>query len=244
MLINASILANQCVTGALFRQSALETTANAVKSLRDGDSKPRVDTRNDRPSNGIKVDQPVGGRRSSIKLMRGRISRSSIQIANGIKRSNAVAILTNIRLIFFNISVFLRGFAYFACLVNLVALCVDSGISKVDAAFLLSIMGICSGIARLSHGIIIDKKLITALHFQSLAQVIAAISCILIGISSTFVTMTIFVIVFGTSSGIFLATTINALKQLVAIHLFRGAVAVYMSVQCAGGLLGVPTGGK
>ena len=260
MLISAAILANQCVIGSLYRQTNSETTANAVKLFCDDDLKPGVDSGTNRPSKEIELREhwahssfqyafygypfTDGRRRSSINMIRGHISRSSIQIANGIKRSNAVAIFKNIRFVSFSVSTFLNGFAFFGCTVHFVALCVDSGISKVDAAFLLSLMGIFGAIARLSHGIFIDKKLVSALNFLSLSKLTAGVSCILIGISPTFVTLVIFAIVFGASSGILFPTTLNAMRQIVDIHLMKGGLGIVMAVGNMGGLLGVPTTGK
>ena len=260
MLISAAILANQCVIGSLYRQTQSETSANAVKSFSRDRFNSGADLRRECLSNEIELKESQAmdlfpqaffgyllfdrRRKSSVNVIRGRISRTSIEFVNEMKHSNTLAVFKNIRLLSFYVSMFLRGFSDFASTYYFVALCIDSGITKVEASFLLSLIGLSGVITRLCHGILIDKKLITALHFQSLAQLTAGIGCMLIGISSNFATLVIFAIVFGASSGVFLTTTVNAMREIVDINQLKGSFGIVTLAICLGGLLGIPASGE
>ena len=94
MLITAAILANQCVIGSLYQQTNSETTANAVKLFCDDDLKSEVGSGTKQSSKEIDLREhwahssfqyafygypfTEGRRRSSINVIRGHISRSSI----------------------------------------------------------------------------------------------------------------------------------------------------------------------
>ena len=255
MLISAAILANQCVIGSLYGQTKSETTANAVKSFSRDRLNSGVDLRSEiqlKESHVLGLFRQAffgylfvnGTKKSNIKTISGSISRSSKKLANEIRHSNTLAIFKNIRLLSFCVSMFLRGFADFASAYYFVALCIDSGITKVEAAFLLSLIGLSGVITRLCHGILIDKKLITAFHLQILAQLTAGIVCLLVGIYSTFSTLVIYAIVFGASSGVFLTTTINAMREIVDTHLLKGGFGIVTTAVCVGGLIGIPASGK
>lgn len=255
MLISAAILANECVIGSLYQQTKSETTANAVKSFPRDRLNSGVDLRNEiklKESHVLGLFRQAffgyllvnGTKKSNIKTISGHITKSSKNLANEIKHSNTLAIFKNIRLLSFYVSMFLRGFADFASTYYFVALCIDSGITKVEASFLLSLTGLSGVITRLCHGILIDKKLITAFHLQSSAQLTAGIACLLVGIYSTFSTLVVFAIVFGASSGVFLATTINAMREIVDTHLLKGGFGIVTAAVCVGGLIGIPASGK
>ena len=258
MLITAGIIANQCAVGALFRRNNAEKAANVAHLCSTLDHKFHMFE--DRTSEGnyfsqSKEVQVIRDKISTKNLNRCDISIKDKQLtltvkqriigwATQLKYSNTVTLLRNTRLQFYSVSTFLRGFAYFAAMVHFVALCVDKSISKTDAAFLLSLMGICSFAARLSQGIFIDRKLITPLHLQSLALIAAGFSCVFVAIYPIFVMLVTFAVIFGVSSGIFNATVPSAIRQILDIHQVKGGIGITMMTESIGGLVGVPLIGK
>ncbi|XP_072030544.1 monocarboxylate transporter 12-like [Amphiura filiformis] len=273
MLISAGIVANVCVIGALFRKTKSEQKSNRSCSEKSVDIKvTSKETNQDYISQDSTEDSytdscsseenyycchqehvnyviPIDEKNmpdDEIKVfVKDGIGISCVQIKNNLIHSDVISLLLNTRLLFFNISVFLRGFAYFSSMVHFVALCVTNDISKTDATFLLSLMGICGASSRLSHGIFIDKKLITALHLHSLTLVIGGLSCFLIAISTSFATVTVFAVVFGTTAGVFHAVVPVAIRQILLevnqLNMVKGGLGIAMAVACTGGLIGVPT---
>ena len=256
MLITAGIIANQCVVGALFRRNKSEKAANLANSCSKLDNKFHTFKDRTPEENDISKEMQVTGDKISSKNLNRcyasiKDERLTVTVKDRIigwvkqlKKSNTVTLLRNVRLQSFSISTFLRGFAYVSAMVHFVALCVDNGISKTDAAFLLSLMGIGSFTAPLSQGIFIDRKLITPLNLQSLALITAGISCVLVAIHPIFVTLVAFVVIFGVSSGIFNATVPSAIRQILDIHQVKGGIGITLMVESIGGLLGVPLIGK
>ena len=255
MLVISGIMANQCVTGALYRKTSSEATANATKSGPVDHTRPDEQSSTEttqraffgylsieskrKPSIGARI------RKTSSEVALG-IRRTSIQVADGITRSNTIAILKNVRMVSFNVAVFLRGFGFFASMVHFVALCIDNDISLSKSALLLSVIGISGAAVSLTHGIVLDKKLITPLQLLSLSLLTAGVSCILIAIWQNFPILVAFSILFGATSSIFHAVTPSGIRQIldVDVHLIKGSLGLAMTVAAAGGLIGIPIMGK
>ncbi|XP_072046943.1 monocarboxylate transporter 12-like [Amphiura filiformis] len=77
---------------------------------------------------------------------------------------------------------------------------VNLGMSKTDAAFLFSIVGISGAIGRLGHGPILDKKIMTPFQFASLMLGISGTSCLLGSLARSYAVFVVFSATLGFST--------------------------------------------
>ncbi len=249
MLITSGIIANIAVVGALYRKTPREKEAN--KRL---DKSPEYCKKSKLPYGAHGKEQHPKcneictthsaqmDKTNDLKLDICDTSRRGTfhQITNEVRSSKMISLVRNCRFMLFLVSILLRGFANYAADVHFASICVSNGLSKQDATFLLSLMGICGTVARLSHGILIDRGFITPLHLLSLALFIGGAVCVFIAIYTSFVTLVIFVTIFGTVSSVFCAIVPVAIRQILPVDQVKNGYALNMTVACTGGLLGIP----
>ena len=91
----------------------------------------------------------------------------------------------------------------------------DTGTSELNAAYLLSAIGIGSCVTRITHGFIIDHRILNASVLTSLAYFVCGVSCILTPVSDEYPVLAVFAVLIGLSSGVYNSTIPTVAKEYV-----------------------------
>ncbi|XP_072013644.1 monocarboxylate transporter 13-like [Amphiura filiformis] len=124
-------------------------------------------------------------------------------------------LLKNFYFVLLLIGYFLHGIAYNIFLMFISARAVNTGISELNAAYLLSAIGVSSIVSRLTHGYIIDYHIMSASVLTALAYAIAGISSLLNPVSDSYPLLICLSVVIGLTSGVFNSTVPIIAKEYV-----------------------------
>ena len=139
---------------------------------------------------------------------------------------------------------FLYGISIAVILLYTAARAEHAGISHFHSAMLLSIMGICSFLSRITHGYIIDYKLMTATVLTATAYGVGAISLSVNPLVHTYEGLAVLSALVGLSSGVFNSTGPIVAKEYVGLQKLSGAVGwIHLGVG-TGVILGSYIAGK
>ena len=142
------------------------------------------------------------------------------------------------------VSVTFHGFSYFAALMYFVSNAIDLGIPKTEAAFLLSIFGICGTVGRLFYGPVIDKNIMSPFYFGSLLLGISGSSCLLGALARSYVALAIFAAVLGFSSCTYHAMYPLLLRDVVGVNNFKKMFGVTVILMHVATIAALPLMGK
>ena len=138
--------------------------------------------------------QPQRMKRSTVNQT---LKKHSKAVVKSYKIVLSIRFLMMVVLVAFNI-----GFGYYSALLYFASNAIDLGVSKTDAAFLLSVFGIAGTIGRATHGQIVDKKLLTLFQLSSLVMGVSGITCIIGSFAKSYGALMAFAIVLGLSTNI------------------------------------------
>ena len=94
---------------------------------------------------------------------------------------------------------------------------IDLGIPKTDAAFLLSIFGICATIGRWVWGPIIDKKFLSPFDLGGVILFIGGSVCILGSLAKLYIHLVILAAVLGLTSGSYIVFYAMTFRDVVGV---------------------------
>ncbi|XP_072036799.1 monocarboxylate transporter 12-B-like [Amphiura filiformis] len=138
------------------------------------------------------------------------------------------------------ISPFFSGLSYYAALLYFVSNAINLGIPKPDAAFLLSIMGICGIIGRLCCGPILDKKIFTPCQFFSLMGGISGASCLLGTLARSYAWLVVFAAILGLTSSICNMMYVLIVRLVVGMKHVKKAFGITVILYNIASLTGIP----
>ncbi|WAR15037.1 MOT9-like protein [Mya arenaria] len=118
----------------------------------------------------------------------------------------------------FMVSSFLYSLGYYVPYIYLPDTAIEFGIEKLDAVWLLSVIGITNTIARVLFGFLSDRKWINRLFLYSAALVICGCSTVVAPFMSSFGSLVVYSILFGTFSGVTVSLTSVLLADIVGIE--------------------------
>lgn len=140
----------------------------------------------------------------------------------------------------FAISVMMFGFGYASCLSYFIPRAIqDVKIPELDAAFLLTILGICSLAARLSNGFIVDMGWITPLKFFCLSCFVCAVSSFCTPFTHTYVGSLICAGLFGLASGVANPMLAMVSRELVGQKVMASALGIVLLFNGIGSVFGI-----
>ncbi|XP_022098550.1 monocarboxylate transporter 13-like isoform X2 [Acanthaster planci] len=119
---------------------------------------------------------------------------------------------------------FCGRFTYMGWLIYLIPHAIEKGISPIDATFLASVAGVTNIIARASHGVLVDRKCLTATQLLAVAAILAAVSLLLDPVLNTFNTLTAASLAYGLASGIYFPISVVVVKEAVNPAKFANAL--------------------
>ena len=153
-------------------------------------------------------------------------------------------LLRNLRCNCLFLANFLFVLAYTAIMQFLVAKAVHVGISDLRAAFLVSLIGISSVIARLTHGYIVDYHIMTGTLLSAITCLISAVYCVLNPLYDNYVYLATLSVVFGLSTGVTNALVVVTAKEYAGIQRISGAIGIILIVSGSGVFVGPYITGK
>ncbi|XP_077866034.1 monocarboxylate transporter 12-like [Saccoglossus kowalevskii] len=141
------------------------------------------------------------------------------------------------------ISIFMSGFGYLVAMALYIAKAVSVGIPRINASFLMTIMGVCSIVGRSSHGWLIDLGHLPPMAVFAANLILGGLSLIFVQASSSYILYAVMVGVFGFATGIFMALGAVCLKANVQLKYFSSAMGWYLFHLGLGSLIGPPVAG-
>ncbi|XP_072046753.1 monocarboxylate transporter 12-like [Amphiura filiformis] len=249
MLICSGILGNLCVFAALFRMSKAEKKSMlgfrpeiVWESENKEDSMSNDEIGNDRSKRRIKSEMTQLSRKPSKR--RHSVAQNVRRHSSAFVKSYTSVLSIRFVMICLVYSFFV-GFGYFASIMFFVSNAVNLGVSKRDAAFLFSIVGIGGAIGRLGQGPILDKKSMTPFQFASLMLGISGTSCLLGSLARSYPALAIFsaTLGFSTSAGnvvfplmVRAVVGVNHVKKIFGVGIIIGQCGAIISLPLIGRL--------
>ncbi|XP_071943786.1 uncharacterized protein [Antedon mediterranea] len=121
---------------------------------------------------------------------------------------------------------------------HIVARGISEGVDPFAATFLLSGVGVTSMISRATHGMIIDRGIVSAVRLYTLALAIIGILTLLSLLCNSFATFLIYTVCFGMVSGICQCAFVPIVRASVPSRMLGGAIAWLNLFRGFGSLLG------
>ncbi len=246
-LITAAYLGNICVSGALYRKPKYEYTVlrrrSTIESFKFEERERRASIRR---ASKASMQGSVSSRRSVtsipvIKKTKKRMGRTCTAITDFFQFP---LMKDNPRFLMMCVLSFCYAIGYTSATFYLVPRAVAVGISKLEASFLMSIMGICSLIARCTHGMLVDKGWISAAYLDAIAYTVCGLASILSVFAKDYITSIVFSVFYGTTSGIFNSLYPVVTKDFVGTEKLSDAIGVMHLILGCGSLMGVYFLGK
>ncbi|XP_022080683.1 uncharacterized protein LOC110973841 [Acanthaster planci] len=258
LLIEAAIVANVVMMGALFRPAAwFKSRLRIQNDFKDDDAVRRLDDgqlATDQDGKGIGGSGEDKSSDSEISEFSSEIEDSrkisAIQVGNdggctsksSRRTSRRKSILTQTNtpamLAMFVACVFHTA-GYSGVSVHVVNQAVSSGMTTQQASFLLSCVGIGSLVGRLTHGWFLTRKYITPSWMYSLTLVVSLAATITLPLTTTFRGKIPSATAVGFCSGVYFSLVAVILRELVGIRYL--GVAFGISLFCSG--VGTTLGG-
>ena len=246
-LITAAYLGNICVSGALYRKPKYEYTVlrrrSTMESFKFEERERRASIRR---ASKAELRSSVSSRKSissipAVKKTKKTVGRTCTTITDFLQFP---LMKENPRFLMMCVLSFGYAIGYTSATFYLVPRAVAVGISKLEASFLMSVMGICSLVARLTHGMLVDKGWICAAYLDAIAYGICGVASILSVFAKDYVTSMIFSVVYGTTSGVFNSLYPVVTKDFVGTERLSDAIGVMHFILGIGSLMGVYFLGK
>lgn len=243
-LITAAYLGNICVSGALYRKPKFEYTVlrrrSTIESFKFEDRERRASER--RASRASLRTSVTSNRRKSISSLPG-VKKTKKQMGTTFQTVTDFLQIPlmkdNPRFLMMCVLSFFYAIGYTSATFYLVPRAVNVGISKLEASFLMSIMGICSLCTRLTHGMLVDKGLISAAYLDAIAYAVCGVASLLSVFANDYMTSMVFSVVYGMSSGIFNSLYPVVTKDFVGTEKLSDAIGVMHFILGIGSLIGV-----
>ncbi|OWF56683.1 monocarboxylate transporter 7-like [Mizuhopecten yessoensis] len=119
----------------------------------------------------------------------------------------------------------------------------EAGISKTDAALLVSVIGIANTIGRVVFGWMADQKWVNRLMLYSTALTICGIATALSPLSNSFEYLLVYAAVFGAFIGVYVGLTSVVLVDLLGLDKLTSAFGLLLMFQGVATLIGPPIAG-
>ncbi|XP_063958070.1 monocarboxylate transporter 13-like isoform X2 [Lytechinus pictus] len=151
-------------------------------------------------------------------------------------------IWTNRHVALFYTSIVFVSFGYYSSLVYMTARSVyDLGVTKQDASYVLSTMGISSMLSRIAHGPLLDRKIISVFHLAPIALTISGLSSLFNPLANSYILQHLLAISFGIGSGAFNGLCPMLLRSLVDSSIVASSFGLYVMITGFGNLIGTFT---
>ncbi|XP_052784920.1 monocarboxylate transporter 12-like isoform X2 [Mya arenaria] len=143
----------------------------------------------------------------------------------------------------FMVSSFFYGLGYYVPYIYLPDTAIEFGIKKLDAVWLLSVVGIANTIARVLFGFLSDRKWVNRLFLYSTALVICGCSTVAAPFMSSFWSLVMYSILFGTFSGVTVSLNSVLLADIVGIEKLSDAFGMASFISGISVFAGPPIAG-
>ncbi|XP_077977636.1 monocarboxylate transporter 12-like [Glandiceps talaboti] len=267
MMIVGGINANVLVCGALMRP--LNTTKRARKSLpkqnymkRQRNNKPITSDHVDGTSHLINKAIPSSEHMCNIDSETNNLNMSKqacvntenresqkqrkslkLKVRSAVSQLRLKLFVENTTLSIICVAQFLEGFGFMITLSFLVSRAVSSGITKLNADLLLTVYGSVGLVARLCHGVIIDRKIVSPTRLLGLGVGIFGVAALTIPLTNVYGVLAVMAGVIGLCAGVYQSLVPVAIRECVGDKDMGTAVGWDFFAMGIGSLLGPPAAG-
>ncbi|XP_006009537.1 monocarboxylate transporter 13-like isoform X2 [Latimeria chalumnae] len=132
---------------------------------------------------------------------------------------------------------------YFMPYVHLVAHGSSLGLTKYEAAFVISLTSITDTVARLFSGWLADLKLLRTTHFLFIWNTLTGLSLILLPFGKTYTSLVALGLLYGFCAGGLVPVFFGVVTDLVGVSRVLNGTGLSVMMMSVGGLLGPPLSG-
>ena len=244
LLILAGLLANIGICGALYRPTMLEYKGK-LQSSAAADKPSRITNGANKQTDAVMNGAPLEKEYSETQSKMGDSDTVAMfpgSACMAVGRTFLGAFdFTLFRNFYFDlllISYLLQGLAYIIVIQYLPVRAVHAGISELNAAYLISAIGISSGVARLTHGYLIDYHILSASALTALSHFVSGLACALNPITDNYGVLVTLSVLTGLSSGVYNSTNALLAKEYIGLQRIAGGVGFTFFMIGAGVILG------
>ncbi|XP_077984781.1 monocarboxylate transporter 3-like [Glandiceps talaboti] len=244
--IFAGLAANLTVCAVIMKPSEKKNKDISSDQVPDGDT-PDVeqDDETPRPRDGLDIFPGTGEEREGLPTeCTNEHKNGNSSIIDKNEKSTLVSKLTGFHLlrkypllICVNLGAFLFSVAHAINIVFIVVRAVDTGISPLMAAILITIKACGNMIGRLIHGWFVDRRLISPFGLMALAATVQFIATVSFMFSPNFGLMVVCCIFLGLALGVFVPLQTVSSKAIVGMVNLPSAVGLNIAGQVFGTIL-------
>ena len=191
-------------------------------------------------------DNSVEEERAAVRLS---ISRNASVHANGLMtscvQSTGLSLLweNQVYALFLPVAL-LSGTIFGTFLAHAASVAIFNGIAALEAAFLISVVGITNMISRVAHGLLLKTGVIHQAILYALANAIGALSVLVMPSTSSYAVMIVCAAGVGLGSGTYIPLQLVIIRQMIPIHRFPGGVGMTLFSVCIGIMMSSAVSGE
>ncbi|XP_030828385.1 monocarboxylate transporter 6 [Strongylocentrotus purpuratus] len=168
-----------------------------------------------------------------------RIGRRASRVGKGVKTSCVQS--TGLSLIWENRvfacylpTALMGGAVYGTYLAHAVTCAVLKGIPRIEAAFLVSVVGLTNMIARATHGLLLNTGHVHQMFLSAFAYGLGAVAVIVAPSTDSYAVMVACAAGVGIASGIYIPLLSVIVRHMVPLHRFPGGIGMVLLSTCIG----------
>ncbi|XP_038050354.1 monocarboxylate transporter 14-like [Patiria miniata] len=164
----------------------------------------------------------------SARMEQRRPTMASIYLGHIARGSGLFLLKTRFRFSFLCLLQAVQNIAFSSVTIHFVPMTIEAGISKLDAAVLMSISGVGSLFGRLALGQLIDCKVVGSLKIYFFAVLTCGVAMVVCPSLQTFAGYLVFALVFGFMSGTYKSLSAVLIREFVGADLMPLALGIFM----------------
>lgn len=137
-----------------------------------------------------------------------------------------------------------NGPAYSVTVIYIKERALQAGVSEIQSALLISVIGLSGLVARAGHGHLIDKKIIHPAKMFCFANFLAGIAAPFIAISEHYAMFLLCATCVGFGAGLYIALNIYLVRHIVGVHRFPGGIGLGLMLVSVSIMTSVALAGK
>ena len=190
----------------------------------------------------------IESRRPSLFKRKWNTFRKSIQGSSEKEKKPfiEVSLLKNFTFLALCLAILMFTIAFNSTFVFLPSLANARGVTKLEGAYLVSILGVCDGLARIIMSVILDLKKVKPyrLYIYNVVVFLTGITSLLFPAMKTFLHFTIMCCLYGILSGTYISQKSVVIVDILGIEKLSSSFGLLLMFQGVGSFIGPPVGGE
>ncbi|XP_031627807.1 monocarboxylate transporter 14-like [Contarinia nasturtii] len=231
LMVLSGIVLNCALFGGLFRPLPPSTNTNS-KSEQYSPKKDQITE--------LESQQNSNHEHGHVKLKEMCCTHLTVKIYKSCISLLSLELLKDPVFILFAVSDFTNALGYYIPFFCIVDHATELNISKDQASYLLSIIGIANTLSRLIMGYISDKSWVDRLWLYNISLVICGLATVASVLCTNFYELSIYAAVFGFSIGAYVALRSVILVDLIGLEKLNNAFGLLMLIEGIATFIGPP----